>query len=63
MGDNNRVVKLVNVDADILASLNLANTIRGSSSKCNSICKCDIYVYIVPIFNVIYVLLQLHPEL
>lgn len=40
MGNNNRIFKLVNLDLNVLANLNLANSIIGSSSVCNSInCK------------------------
>nr|XP_032295920.1 uncharacterized transmembrane protein DDB_G0289901 isoform X3 [Drosophila virilis] len=37
MGDDNNIVKLVNLDASVLARLDLANAIRGSSGACNGI--------------------------
>lgn len=37
MGDGNKIVKLVNLDASVLARLDLANAIRGSSGACNGI--------------------------
>ncbi|XP_064538929.1 uncharacterized transmembrane protein DDB_G0289901 [Drosophila montana] len=37
MGDDNNIVKLVNLDASVLARLDLANSIRGSSGACNGI--------------------------
>ncbi|XP_032594898.1 uncharacterized protein LOC6565751 isoform X4 [Drosophila grimshawi] len=37
MGDGNTVLKLVNLDVNALANINLANAIRGSSGACNGI--------------------------
>lgn len=40
IGDNNRIVKLINVDLWVLAFLDVLNIVRGSGGVCNQLnCK------------------------